>query len=81
MQFTCASTSLSTPVPIMVVQNTSLLTPENLASEVITIRRLRWLGHLCRMQELNPSTKLILLESQGKPKLRWLESVEVAGVS
>jgi len=43
---------------------------------VITIGRLRWLGHLFRIQELNCSRQLILLKSQGKPKLRWLESVE-----
>jgi len=28
------------------------------------------------MQELDPSRKLILLKSEGKPKLRWLEAVE-----
>ena len=40
-----------------------------------------WLGHLCRMQELDPQRKLTVLKIEGtrrvgKPKLRWLESVE-----
>jgi len=43
---------------------------------VIAIGRLRWLGHLFRIQELNCSRQLILLKSQAKPKFRWLESVE-----
>ena len=43
--------------------------------------RLRWLGHLFRMQELDPCRKLTLLEPEGtrrvgEPKLRCLESVE-----
>ena len=42
---------------------------------------MRWVGQLVRMQELNPCRELALLEpegtrSVGKPKLRWLESVE-----
>jgi hypothetical protein len=41
---------------------------------------LRWLGHLFRMQELDPCRKLTLLKPGGnghvgKPKLRRLESV------
>jgi hypothetical protein len=49
--------------------------------KVITTGRLRWLGHLCKMQELYPSRKLAVLKPEGtrcvgKPKLRWLESVE-----
>jgi hypothetical protein len=39
-----------------------------------------WLGHLFRMQELDPFRKLTVLKPEGnrvgKPKLRWLESVE-----
>jgi hypothetical protein len=44
---------------------------------VVKIGRLRWMGQLVRMQELDPCRKLALLEP-GKPtsKLRWLESVE-----
>jgi hypothetical protein len=49
--------------------------------EVTKIGRLRWLGHLVRMQEVNPCRKLTVLQPEGtqhlgKPKLRWLESVE-----
>ena len=43
--------------------------------------RLKWLGHLFRMQELDPSRNLTPLKPEGtrrvgKPKLKWLESVE-----
>jgi dissimilatory sulfite reductase (desulfoviridin) alpha/beta subunit len=43
--------------------------------KVIKLGILRWLGHLFRMQELDPCRKA---EGScvGKPKLRWLESVE-----
>ena len=42
---------------------------------------LKWPGHLFRMQELDPCRKLTLLKPEstlpvGKPKLRWLGSVE-----
>jgi len=40
--------------------------------KVIQIRRLGWLGHLFRIQELDPCIKLTVL----KPKLRCTESVE-----
>jgi hypothetical protein len=48
---------------------------------VIKIGRLRWLGHLCRMHELDPCNKLTLIKPEGprrlgKPKLRWLAPVE-----
>jgi hypothetical protein len=48
---------------------------------VIKIGRLRWLGHLFRMQELGPCRKLTLYKLEGtrrvrKPRARWLESVE-----
>jgi hypothetical protein len=49
--------------------------------EVTKIGRLRCLGHLVRMQELDPCRKLTVLKPEGtqhvgKPKLRWQESVE-----
>ena len=49
--------------------------------KVIKMGILRWLGHLFRMQELDPCRKLTLLKPEstrhvGKPKLRWLESLE-----
>jgi hypothetical protein len=49
--------------------------------KVIKIGRLRWLGQLIRMQELDPCRKLTVLKPEGtrrlgKPKLRWLESFE-----
>jgi len=49
--------------------------------KVIKVGRLRWLGQLCRMQELDPCRKLTLLKPEstgrvGKPKLRWLQSAE-----
>jgi len=49
--------------------------------KVIKMGRMRWLGHLCRMQELDPFRKLTRLKPEGtqrvwKPELRWLESVE-----
>jgi len=48
---------------------------------MIKIERLRWLGHLCRMHELDPCSKLTIIKPEGtrrlgKPKLRWLASVE-----
>jgi hypothetical protein len=48
---------------------------------VLKIGRLRWLGHLFKMQELHPCRRLILLKPKGtwhigKPNLRVLESVE-----
>jgi len=40
-----------------------------------------WLGHLCRMQELDPCRKFTQLKPEGtrrvgRPELKWLESVE-----
>jgi hypothetical protein len=48
---------------------------------VIKIGRLRWLERLFRMQELDPCRKLTLYRPDGtrrvgKPRARWLESVE-----
>lgn len=49
--------------------------------EVLKIGRLRRLGQLFRMQELDPCRKLTVMkpggtQHVGKPKLRWLVSVE-----
>jgi len=49
--------------------------------QLIQIGRLRWLVQLFRMQELDPCRKLTVLKPEGtrrvgKPKLRWLESIE-----
>jgi hypothetical protein len=49
--------------------------------KVIKMGRLRWLGHLFRMQKLDPCRTLTLLKpestrSVGKPKLRLLQSVQ-----
>jgi len=49
--------------------------------KVLKIGRLRWLGHLCRMQELYLCRRLIFFKPEGtwhigKPNLRVLESVE-----
>jgi hypothetical protein len=48
---------------------------------VIKIGRLRWLGHLFRIEELDPCRKLTLQKLSGtrgvgKRRVRWLESVE-----
>jgi hypothetical protein len=53
----------------------------NRTVRVIKIGRLRWLGHLFRMQELDPCRKVTLYKPGGtrhigKPRSRWLESVE-----
>jgi hypothetical protein len=53
----------------------------NRTVRVIKIGRLRWLGHLFRMQELDPCRELTLYKAEGtrrvgKPRARWLESVE-----
>jgi hypothetical protein len=49
--------------------------------KVVKTRILRWLGHVFRMQELDPCRKLAVLRPEGtrrlgKLKLKWLESVE-----
>jgi hypothetical protein len=49
--------------------------------KLLKIGRLRWLGHLFRVQELYPCRRLIILKPEGiwhveKPNLRMLESVE-----
>jgi hypothetical protein len=48
---------------------------------VIKIGRLRWLGHLFRLQELDPCRQLTLHKPEGtrrvgKPRTRWLDSAE-----
>jgi hypothetical protein len=53
----------------------------NRTVRVIKIGRLRWLGHLFRMQQLGPGRELTLHKPEGtrrvgKPRARWLESVE-----
>jgi hypothetical protein len=49
--------------------------------KVMTVGRPRWLGHLSRMRELDPCSRLNHLKTEetwhvGKPKLRCLGSVE-----
>ena len=49
--------------------------------KVIKVGRLRWLGQLCRMQDLDPCRKLTLLKPEsagrvGKAKQRRLQSAE-----
>ena len=44
----------------------------------IKISRLRWAGHIIRMEEDNPARKLTLLKPEGsrrvgRPKLRWMD--------
>jgi len=52
-----------------------------LVLKVIKTGRLKWLGHLFRMQEIDPRRKHTLLKPEcttrhvGNPVLRWLESV------
>ena len=47
----------------------------------IKISRLRWAGHIIRMEEDNPVRKLTLLKPEGsrrvgRPKLRWMDGIE-----
>jgi hypothetical protein len=49
--------------------------------KVNKVGRLRWLGHLFRMQEQNSCRKLTLHKSEGtrqagRPAIRWLDSAE-----
>ena len=60
-----------------------MLYDEVVRVKVIKLGRLQWLRHLFRMQELSPFRKLPLHTPEdtrrlGKPRLRWLESVEEA---
>ena len=52
----------------------------NYIVQLMKIGRLRWLGHLLRMQELGPCRKLTLLTPEiiqcvGKPKLKGLSQL------
>jgi hypothetical protein len=47
---------------------------------VIKVARIRWLGHLVRMEENSPCKKISFWQPEGslkkgRPKLRWLDSV------
>jgi hypothetical protein len=47
---------------------------------VIQVARIRWLGHLVRMEENSPCKKITFSQPEGsrkkgKPKLRWFDSV------
>lgn len=71
--FWCLSTLLGhwQPMEVNVIQT----------YKVINIGRLRWLGHLFRMQEVDLCRKLTHLKLEGtqlvgKRQLMWLESVE-----
>ena len=48
---------------------------------IIKIGRLRWIGHVMRMEEDNATRRLTLLRPdggrrRGRPKLRWMDGVE-----
>jgi hypothetical protein len=48
--------------------------------KVIKVARIRWIGHLVRMEENSPCKKIIFSQPEGsrkkeRPKLRWLHSV------
>jgi hypothetical protein len=47
---------------------------------VIKVARIRWLGHLVKMEEKSPYKKITFcqpegLQKKGRPELRWLDSV------
>jgi hypothetical protein len=47
---------------------------------VIKLARIRWLGHLVRMEENSPCKKISFSQPEGsrrkgRPKLRWFDSV------
>jgi hypothetical protein len=47
---------------------------------VIKVARIRWLGHLVRMEENSPCKIITFLQPEGcrkkeRPKLRWFDSV------
>ena len=48
---------------------------------IIKIGRLRWIGHMMRMEEDNATRRLTLLTAdegrrRGRPKLRWMDGIE-----
>jgi hypothetical protein len=47
---------------------------------IMKVARIRWLGHLVRMEENSPCKKIMFSQHEGsrkrgRPKLRWLDSV------
>jgi hypothetical protein len=42
---------------------------------MIKIARLKWLGHIVRMEDNAPCKKITFSQPEGRPKLRWLDSV------
>jgi hypothetical protein len=47
---------------------------------MIKIARLKWLGHIVRMEDYAPCKKITFCQPEGsrkkgRPKLRWLDSV------
>jgi hypothetical protein len=49
--------------------------------KMVNSGRLRWLGHLFRMQEQNPCRKLTVHKPEdtqrvGRPAIRWLDSIK-----
>jgi hypothetical protein len=43
--------------------------------KMIKIVRLKWLGHIARMEDNAPCKKTTFCQPEGRPKLRWLDSV------
>jgi hypothetical protein len=43
--------------------------------KMIKISRLKWLGHIARMEDNAPCKKITFSQPEGRPKLRWLHSV------
>jgi hypothetical protein len=42
---------------------------------MIKITTLKWLGHIARMEDNAPCKKITFSQPEGRPKLRWLDSV------
>jgi hypothetical protein len=50
----------------------------------IKINRLRWAGHVIRLEEQNPARRVLVAvvegrRQRGRPKLRWEDGVKIAG--
>ena len=48
---------------------------------IIKVAKLRWIGHIMRMEEENTTRRLTLLRPDGgrmsgRPKLRWMDDIE-----
>ena len=46
---------------------------------IIKVGRLRWIGHIMRMQEDNATRRLLRPDEgrrRGRPKLRWMDGIE-----